>query len=91
MITQHAQLRMQQRAIPPLVEQLLDEFGEQRFDGHGGVIYYFSKKSRRRMEREMGRDPVRVLERYLDYYKVEGSRDGCLITVAPRCRRIRRP
>ena len=90
MMTKHAQVRMQQRAIPPLVEKLLDEFGERQFDGHGAVISYFSKESRRRMEREMGRDPVRVLERYLDYYMVEGSRDGHLITIAPRKRRISR-
>lgn len=90
-MTKHAKVRMQQRAIPPFVEQLLDEFGEQQFDGHGGVICYFSKDSRRRMEQVMGRDPVRVLERYFDYIKVESSRDGTLITIAPRLCRIRRP
>jgi hypothetical protein len=90
-MTKHAKVRMQQRAIPPLVEQLLDEYGEQQFDGHGGVICYFSKESRRRMEQAMGRDPVRVLERYFDYYKVESSRDGCVITIAPRLCRIRKP
>ena len=90
METKHAQLRMQQRAIPPFVEQLLDEFGEQQYDGHGAVIYYFNKRSRRQMERAMGHAPVRLLERYLGCYKVEGSRDGSLITIAPRYRRIRR-
>ena len=44
-MTKHAKVRMQQRAIPPLVEQLLDEYGEQQFDGHGGVICYFSKET----------------------------------------------
>ena len=90
METKHAQQRMQQRAIPPLVEHLLDEFGEQMYDGHGAVIYYFSKKSRRRMERAMGHAPVRLLERYFSCYKVEGSRDGCVMTLARRQRHIQR-
>ena len=91
MQTKHAQVRMQQRAIPPFVEQLLDDFGVKQFTGHGRIITYHSKESRRRMEREMGRDPVKRIEPYLDYYKVESSSDGTLITIAPRYQRLKRP
>ena len=35
--TRHATIRARQHAIPPLVETLLDEFGERVYDGHGGI------------------------------------------------------
>jgi hypothetical protein len=38
--THHAAVRAQQRAIPPFVEFLLDEFGERLYDGrwHPGLL-----------------------------------------------------
>jgi hypothetical protein len=83
MISTHAMLRMQQRGIPPFVEELLDEYGERCFDGFGGVVVYFSKVSLRRMERTMGREPVRLLAKYHRYAKVESSHDSTVITVKP--------
>lgn len=79
--TKHARIRAQQRCIPPLVEQLLDQYGEEQYDGHGGIKVYFSRKSKRRMERELGRKPLQCLSRYLNAYKVESSTDGKVITV----------
>ena len=35
--TRHAAARAQQRALPPFVDFLLDEFGEELHDGHGAV------------------------------------------------------
>jgi hypothetical protein len=84
----HATKRAQQRGIPPLVCQWLDEFGEERYDGHGGVIKYFSHTSIRAMERKFGSAPVRKLAGYFNAYKVECSHDGHVITIGHRTRRI---
>jgi hypothetical protein len=37
-LTAHAAARMRQRSIPPVVIEWLDEFGDEYFDGHGGVV-----------------------------------------------------
>lgn len=55
--TTHASRRAQQRCIPPLVDQLLDQFGDEQYDGHGGVIRFFSRASIRTMQRQFGRAP----------------------------------
>ncbi len=86
----HAAKRAQQRGIPPLVDQWLDEFGEERHDGHGGVVTFFSHASVRAMERTFGRAPMPKLAEYLNAYKVESSHDGHVITVGHRTRRIKR-
>lgn len=86
----HAAVRAQQRCIPPLVAQWLDQFGEERYDGHGGVLRYFSRASIRAMERAFGRAPVRKLAEYFDAYQVESSHDGHVITIGHRTKRIKR-
>lgn len=90
MMTHHGSRQMQRRGIPPFAEYLLDEFGERQHDGHGGVLVFFTKAARRRMEREMGREPVRMFSKYFRYYKVDSSHADSVITVAPRHKRIRR-
>lgn len=86
----HAAARAQQRCIPPLIDQWLDQFGEETYDGHGGVLRFFSHASIRAMEREFGRAPVRKLTEYLDVYKVESSHDAHVITIGHRTKRINR-
>ena len=91
MRTTHANLRAKQRGIPPLVAQWLDDFGEEQYDGHGGIVRFFSRRSRRRIERTCGRTVVARLSEYLDCYKVEASDNGSTITLGYRTRRINRP
>lgn len=88
--TKHASDRAQQRAIPPMVDRLLDEFGVEEYDGHGCVRLYFSKGSIRKMERCLGRQPVGLMKRYLQAYKVENCTDGTIITKGWRTSRINR-
>ena len=38
MNSRHAATRAQQRGIPPLVDQLLDLYGQEEHDGHGAVV-----------------------------------------------------
>ena len=88
MITTHAQARMRQRGLPPLVLHWLDDYGDERHDGHGAVIRHFTRQARRRLERDVGREPVRRMHEYLDAYAVYGNNGG-LITVGHRYQRIR--
>lgn len=89
-VSQHAISRSQKRAVPPIVFDWLEQFGEQQFDGHGGVIKYFSHDSRRRMEKHLGRRFVAENKRYLDHYLVESAADGTVITIGVRFKRIHR-
>ena len=90
MQTDHAHTRAQQRGIPPLIDDLLDRYGRELYDGHGAVIVHFDKTSIRQMERDMGREPVRRLNTWHDAYKVRSAHDGSTITVGHRTQRLRR-
>jgi hypothetical protein len=90
MNTLHASLRGQQRGIPPFIDQLLDQYGHEEYDGHGGVIIYFDKRSRRRMEQDMGREPVRCLTGWLNTYKVMSTSGDVAITIGRRHKKVRR-
>jgi hypothetical protein len=89
MTSTHASLRAQQRAIPPVVDRWLDEFGEQQHDGHGGIRVYFSRRSVRAMERALGSHFIRQNGKYLNAYRVESAMDGCVITAGWRTCKIR--
>ncbi len=41
MVTRHAQVRMQQRGVPPLILEWLLKYGAIEHDGHGGHVRYF--------------------------------------------------
>ena len=89
-MTAHAKLRSQQRGIPLLIDQWLDQYGEEEYDGHGGVIRFFSKASRRAIEKDNGRMITAKLSEYINsIYKVS-SHDGSTITLGHRTRRIKR-
>lgn len=81
MKTSHAQKRAQQRGIPPLIDELLDRYGREQYDGHGGVILFFDRNSIRSMERDMGRKPVSRLAEWLRAYKVVTTSFECTITM----------
>ena len=84
--TIHAGVRAQQRGVPPLVLNWLLDYGEETFDGHGGVLRYFTPRSIRNLEREVGQAPIKRLSEYLRCYLVQGSQDGIVITVGKRHR-----
>lgn len=82
--TKHAKARAQQRGIPPLITTWLLDYGEETYDGHGGIVRYFTPQSVRCMEREIGAVPLKRLSEYLRCYLVESSEDGVVITVGKR-------
>jgi hypothetical protein len=89
MNTKHAEIRAQQRGIPPMVDYLLDLYGQEEHDGHGGIVVYLNKVSIRHMEKDLGRRPVARLSEWLDAYKVKTS-SGTTLTMGHRTRRIKR-
>lgn len=86
--TRHAAVRAQQRGIPRLVIDLLDQFGAREPAGDGAWKVYFNKEGRRRFRAYAGQLAA-SLEQHLDVYAVIGI-DGQLITVAHRINRINR-
>ena len=82
--TQHAAERSQQRGIPPLITSWLLDYGAEEFDGRGGVVRYFTRRSIRRMERDFGTTPLKRLSEYLRCYLVQSNDDGRIITVGKR-------
>lgn len=80
----HASVRAQQRGVPPIIQDWLLDYGEEQFDGHGGVVRYFSHQCIREMERNIGRAPLKRMSEYLRCYLVQSSRDGTVITVGKR-------
>jgi hypothetical protein len=88
MNTHHVQIRTQQRSIPPLVMQWLEDFGDEVHDHHGGIILHFGKRARRRLAKVVGREPVKRMNDWLSTYMVI-STDGVRITAGIRYRRIK--
>lgn len=85
----HAQARMQQRAIPSSVVEMLIAYGHQEHDHHGGRVLYFDKSSRCRLVRDFPGRNGGFLDQYHDAYAVV-SMDGEVITVGHRDKRIRK-
>lgn len=86
--TRHGIARMQQRGIPPLIIQWLQDFGREAHDGHGGRILWFDKPARRRVESAAGREPVRRMHEWMNSYAVFGENDD-LITAGRRYKKVR--
>lgn len=87
-LSNHAAVRSQQRAIPPLMIDLLLQFGASEKAGDGASKRYFDKAARRRLQAYAG-SLSSVLQQHLDLYAVVAA-DDTVITVAHRMDRIRR-
>lgn len=82
--THHATQRTQQRGIPAVISTWLLDYGEEVFDGHGGVVRYFSATGLRHLECDIGKKSMKRLAEYMRCYLVESSNDGVIITVGKR-------
>jgi hypothetical protein len=82
--TLHANIRAQQRGIPPLIQYWLLDYGAEEFDGRGGVVRYFSNACIKNMEREIGKTALKRMSEYLRCYLIQSSTDGAVITVGKR-------
>lgn len=88
-LTQHAAVRLQQRAIPPLVVDLLNLYGARQPAGSGAEMVYMDKAARRRMCQAIGAPAVAALQPVLSAYLIE-SDTGQVITAGWRCSRVQR-
>ena len=88
-LTHHARHRLQQRAIPSLVLDLLEECGSVARTRDGDSLF-FDKAARRRLRHRLGGERgMRMIEPWLGIYAVVGDQ-GLVITAGPRRRRLRR-
>lgn len=87
-LSRHAHKRAQQRAIPPLIIRWLREYGASTRAGDRAEVRYFDKSARRRLEHDVGHEVVNRLGALLDTFLIE--REGIVITVARRFKRIKR-
>lgn len=88
MLTKHARIRSQQRAIPQLMVDLLLQWGATEKAFGGATKVFFDKASRRRVQAYAG--PIApLLDQHLDLYAVVGC-DNQIITVGYRNERIQR-
>lgn len=87
-LTNHASARSQQRAIPPMMIDLLLQFGKSESAGAGVAKLFFDRKSRKRVAAYAG-PLASLLDDHLDLYVVVGQ-DMLVITVGHRHERIRR-
>lgn len=82
MLTNHALKRTAQRGITSEICDLLISYGDRKYDGHGGVVRYFSKQALREIAGEKGLDYCKRNYEKFRTYLVESSRDGDVITAA---------
>lgn len=83
--TSHATVRAQQRGIPPIVIDLLLQFGQVEHDHAGAEILYFDRRSKKRIESYVGALFGKLSE-HLDNYAVVAN--GRIVTVGVRHKRI---
>jgi len=79
--TKHAQKRCQQRAISKEICNLVLDFGDYRYDKHGARIWFMTKKSLGRVEKELGTESAKRLERKKNIFLVEALDTSAVVTV----------
>lgn len=87
-MTHHASIRAQQRAIPPILIDLLLQFGKSEPAGDGATRVFFDKSACRRVQSYAG--PLAgLLNEHLGVYAIVGP-DSQIITAAHLTTRVRR-
>ena len=84
-LSNHAKVRMQQRGIPRRAIDWLAAYGEVNHQ-RGAEVFYFNRKARQALERDVGRRMVKRNEKALNAYMV--CMEGQIATVGHRYQRI---
>jgi hypothetical protein len=87
-MSKHAQIRKQQRAIPPLIIEWLCKYGCQKRGMNGTTICFFDKGSRRSLTAEVGELVVRRLSDLMDAYLVMSGDN--IVTIGHRYKPLKR-
>lgn len=90
MNTRHAATRARQRGIQTEVEDVLDRYGCEFYDGHGACLILINKKAKREVTRAFGADVRYLKDGWTRAYKVVDASSGEAITIGHRYRHIRR-
>lgn len=88
MVSHHAQARMQQRAIPALLIDLLYRYGREH-QQDGATVLFFDRQSRKRVKKAL-EDALQRFDKLGDTYLVESGETGIAITVGHRLQRLKR-
>jgi len=86
-ITQHAAIRTRQRGIPPIILDLLLEFGHHEFDHRGAEIIFFNKRSKKNLERHSSCIYSKISNHLNSYAVLDGN---TVLTIGKRTKRIKR-
>ena len=87
MLSNHAKQRMQQRAIHPLMIELLYLYGREK-QQNGSTMLFLDKRAREKARQAL-LDVKRRFDNLSDAYLVEADSDGTVITVGHRLKRIK--
>ena len=87
MLSNHAKNRMQQRAIPPLIVDLLYRYGREQ-QQCGSTVLFFDKQSRKRVRKAL-EDVTSRFDKLSDAYLIEADGGDTAITVGHRLRRFK--
>jgi hypothetical protein len=86
-LSNHAVKRMQQRAIPPIIVDLLQRYGETRYQ-RGSTVLYFNRKGHHKAAEEL-REALARIDKHRDAYLVEANDSNSILTVGYRSERIK--
>lgn len=84
-MSQHASKRAQQRGVPPLIIDLLIQFGAREYDGRGAEICFFDHRAKKRLQSYAG-GLISNLSEQLNAYAVISGEE--VITVGTRLKRV---
>ena len=84
-LSDHARVRMQQRGIPRLIVDWLAAYG-QVDHLRGAEVFYFTRRSRKALARDLGDGSLRGYSKCLDAYMVCSG--GTIATVGHRYKRL---
>lgn len=91
-VTQHAQVRSQQRGID--IDQaisLLNECGAKTYNKDGSLIRYLDKQARRKIQKKLGSTEAQAfLDKHSNVYCVESVEHARVITIGYRQQRFQK-
>lgn len=80
MYTKHALKRCQQRSIPQALCDVVLDYGEYRYDKHGARIWFLTKRTLEKLERVLGNDVRKKLQKKKNLFVVESVDNNTVIT-----------
>ncbi len=87
MLSNHAKQRMQQRAIPPLMVDLLYRYGKEQRQ-YGSTVLFFDKKSRKHVRKAL-EEVIKRFDKLSNVYLIEAGDSSTTVTVGHRLQRFK--